>query len=220
MKSLLFRKCMCVTPICYSSKRWGMGRPPRIIVPETIYHVVSRGNCRQKVFHSSEDYKKYLSLLESAKEKYLFSLYLYVLMPNHIHLILRTSSEEENSVSKIMHFLNGNYSRYFNRKYGRSGHLFRSRFYGEIIEDEKHFLELIRYVHLNPVRAGLAKELDGYRFSSYRYYVDLEGDNNLVDKEEVLFFFGKNPRVRQERFRKFVEERKKLREINVLPKKN
>jgi REP element-mobilizing transposase RayT len=196
-----------------------MGRLPRIVVPEAIYHVVSRGNCKQKIFHSSEDYKKYLSLLESAKEKYLFSLYLYVLMPNHVHLILKTSSEEENSISKIMHFLNGNYSRYFNRKYDRSGHLFQGRFYGEVIEDEKHFLELVRYIHLNPVRAGLVSRLEDHRFSSYRCYVGLESDGNLVDSVEVLFLFGKNPHVQRERFKKFVEERKRLREINVYPKK-
>jgi REP element-mobilizing transposase RayT len=206
---------MYVTLLCYPSKRWGMGRSPRIIVPETIYHLVSRGNCKQRIFHSPEDFRKYLSLLENAKEKYLFSLYLYVFMPNHVHLILKTSSEEENSVSKIMHFLNGNYSKYFNRKYGRSGHLFQSRFYGEVIDDEKHFLELIRYVHLNPLRAGLVSELGDYKFSSYRCYTGLESDNNLVDKKEVLFLFGKNPQVQRERFKKFVEERKRLREINV-----
>lgn len=138
-------------------------------------------------------------------------------MPNHFHLLLQTSKTDiENSVSKIMHCLTNKYSNYANRRNGRIGHLFQGRFYSELLENDSHFLELTRYIHLNPVRAGLVSRPGDYPYSSYRNYLsEKQEGEKLVDTDEVLKWFGKKFQTQRKRYQLFVEEGKKVWELKL-----
>lgn len=113
-----------------------------------------------------------------------------------------------------MKSLNSRYTKYFNAKHARSGHLFRSRFYGELVENDTHLLELTRYIHLNPLRANLVKDIKEHPYSSYLDYVN-NVDNDLVDCDEILSLFGKKKATQKERYRKFVEDGVKLWRLHV-----
>jgi len=126
-----------------------MARPLRIQFPGAIYHVMSRGNGRQKIFRDERDYGRMLVGLESTVDKFGFELFSFVCMPNHIHLFFRTPKP---NLSKGMQYLLSGYANWFNTRHRRPGHLFQGRFKGELIEYEQYFWNVSRYIHLNPVR--------------------------------------------------------------------
>ena len=148
--------------------------------------MTSRGNERGKIFFSDEDHKKFLSYLREAKEKYGIVLHCYVLMTNHYHLLIETP---QGNLSKAMHYLNGSYTTYINVKRKRSGHLFQGRFKSIVVDRDSYLGELSRYIHLNPVRAGLAQKPEDYPFSSYRAYLKPTKDD-LVSTEALLDLVG------------------------------
>jgi putative transposase len=127
-----------------------MARKPRVDVEGGLCHVISRGNNRRTIFESPADYQKFLSLLEIQKEKLPFFLYAYCLMSNHVHLLIERQSH---SVSRIMHRILTGSSQYYNRKYRRSGHLLQGRHKAILCQSDQYLSELVRYIHLNPVRA-------------------------------------------------------------------
>lgn len=131
------------------------------------YHVMLRGNEQRKVFLDNYDRKKYLDLL--AKQVFSGNIAIsgYCLMDNHIHLIVR---ENENGLSKPMHSIGTAYVYYFNKKHRRVGHLFQNRFNSEAISDDLYLFSALRYVHQNPVKAGMCKEVEAYPWSSDCYY--------------------------------------------------
>ncbi|MBS3918459.1 MAG: transposase [Deltaproteobacteria bacterium] len=141
-----------------------MARPLRIEYEGGFYHVTSRGNERRKIFYGSSDYEKFKAYLREAQEKYGYLLHSYVLMSNHYHLLIETPQP---NLSQVMHLVNGSYTNYFNRKRGRSGHLFQGRYKAILIERDSYLLELSRYIHLNPVRAELVTKPEDYPYSSY-----------------------------------------------------
>ncbi|MEW5706922.1 MAG: transposase [Actinomycetota bacterium] len=128
-----------------------MARKPRIEFAGVLYHVIARGNNKQVVFNTAEDYLYYLDRLRVAKEQYNFCLYSYCLMPNHVHLFIRT---KETPLSHIMLMVQTSYAKYYNRKTKRVGHLFQNRYKAILCDIDAYLLELVRYIHLNPVRAG------------------------------------------------------------------
>lgn len=180
-----------------------MARPLRVEFPEAFYHVTSRGNERKVVFRSTRDREKFLSYLESAHHRYGAVIHVYCLMENHYHLLLETP---RGNLSQILHHINGAYTTYFNIKRGRSGHLFQGRFKGILVERDAYCEELSRYIHLNPVRAGLAKSPSEYQWSSYRHYVGEEREPEWLTTELVLGYFGGRGRSGYKRYREFVEE--------------
>jgi len=188
-----------------------LARKPRFDIPYLLYHVTARGNNRELIFWEKNDYLAFIKYLTQAKEKYRFSLYAFCLMPNHTHLLLKTT--ENGSLSRIMQTLHTAYTMYVNRKYTRCGHLFQGRYKSVLVEEEPHLLELLRYIHQNPVRAGLVKEVTDYPYSSYPLYLkdDISGsdDNLLIEREEIFSYFGKRPITQQKRFQAFVEKKKK-----------
>ena len=178
-----------------------MARPLRIAFEGAFYHVAARGNERKKIFLSPRDYDKFLSYLMEAVEKYGAILHAFVLMANHYHLIVETPKA---NLSAFMHSLNSAYTTYFNIKRKRAGHLFQGRYKALLIDVDNYLLELSRYIHLNPVRAGITEKPEEYRYSSYRAYI--------FPKEETLIFRELLwSRVAREReggprsYRKFVE---------------
>lgn len=152
-----------------------MARLPRIDVPGALYHVIARGNQRRVIFRDAPDYQRYLDLLRQYQERHKFTLYAYVLLPNHLHLLL---SPTRVPLSKTMQGLQQSYTRHFNRRYRLVGHCFQGRYRAILCESDAYLLELVRYLHLNPVRARLNRNVDGYRWSSHRLYLagrDAEG---------------------------------------------
>jgi len=179
-----------------------VARPLRIEYPGAFYHVTSRGNERRTVFQSNRDREKYLSYLESAHERYGAVIHVYCLMGNHYHLLLETP---RGNLSKILHYINGAYTTYFNIKRGRSGHLFQGRYKGILVDKDEYCKELSRYVHLNPVRAGIVKAPLEYPWSSYRYYVGRDKKPKWLTTEFVLGDFGSEGRRGFRKYREYVE---------------
>jgi REP element-mobilizing transposase RayT len=179
-----------------------VSRPPRIEYPGAFYHVTSRGNERRTVFQSNRDREKYLSYLESAHERYGALIHVYCLMGNHYHLLLETP---RGNLSKILHYINGAYTTYFNIKRGRSGHLFQGRYKGILVDKDEYCKALSRYVHLNPVRAGMVKTPLEYPWSSYRYFVGRDKKPTWLTTEFILGDFGGEGGRGFKKYREYVE---------------
>lgn len=179
-----------------------MSRPLRIEYPGAFYHVTSRGNERKMVFQSIRDREKYLSYLESAHERYGAVIHTYCLMGNHYHLLLETP---RGNLSQIIHHINGAYTTYFNIKRDRSGHLFQGRFKGILVEKDAYCKELSRYIHLNPVRAGMVKASLEYPWSSYRYFAGKDKKPQWLTLELVLGDFGGEGKKGYRGYREYVD---------------
>jgi REP element-mobilizing transposase RayT len=178
-----------------------MARPLRIEYPHAFYHVTSRGNERKAVFKSQRDREKFLSYLESATERYKAVIHVYCLMDNHYHLFLGTPV---GNLSQIMHHINGAYTSYFNTKHARAGHLFQGRYKAILVEADKYAKELSRYIHLNPVRAGIAEKPDEYRWSSCRFYTIKGKAPKWLERNFILGYFGYKLRPAMNRYDDFV----------------
>jgi REP element-mobilizing transposase RayT len=147
---------------------------------DCFYHITSRGDDRKKIFISEYDFAKFLEYLSLAKTKFKFYIYGYCLMSNHYHLLLETTQP---NISKIMHYINGSYTTYYNIKRRRSGHLFQGRFKSVVVDKDSYFLELSRYIHLNPVRAKIVDNPAKYRWSSYPAYLGKR--DALLDRDRL-----------------------------------
>lgn len=180
-----------------------MGRPIRIEYAGGLYHITSRGNERKAIFRDGEDKAKFLEILRDYHERYGIMVHAYVLMGNHYHLILETP---QGNLLKVMHGLNGRYTGYFNRKYGRVGHLFQGRYKGIIVEKGAYLIPLSRYVHLNPVRAGMAERPEQYRWSSYPRYIGRGKEHGWMECSWILSQFGKSRIRARKKYREYTEE--------------
>lgn len=150
-----------------------MGRVPRYEEEGGVYHVIQRGNNREHVFGDDKD-KDYLTgQLSLLCMSSVCQVYGFVIMGNHYHLILKTSTEP---LQSIMHRLNLLYSKYYNRKYERSGHVFQGPYKAYLVRDESYILALVRYIHQNPVRAGICRKVEEYRWSSDIFYRENKND--------------------------------------------
>ena len=150
-----------------------------------IYHIMLRGINRQVIFEDEEDNLKFLETLKNYKAISGYKLFAYCLMSNHIHLLLRVEKED---LDLIIKRIAGSYVYWYNWKYKRKGHLFQDRFKSEPVEDDAYFLTVIRYIHQNPIKAGLSKTIDDYKFSSYNEYIS---NSNLVDTDFCLGIIDK-----------------------------
>jgi putative transposase len=163
-----------------------MPRKPRIEFEGALYHVITRGNQRQETFKEEDDYRRYLRILAHYKERHKFYLYAYVLMSNHVHLVMETGKVP---LSKILQGINQSYTMYFNRKYHTVGHLFQGRYKAILCDKDEYLFLLVKYVHHNPVRAGLVGDPEAYTWSSHQRYLAREGDE-LIDTAPVLGMFS------------------------------
>jgi len=135
-----------------------------------IYHIILRGINRQTIFEDEEDAIKFLRTLEDYKEKSGYKVYGYCLMGNHIHLLLK---EEKEELGIIMRRIGASYVYWYNWKYNRCGHLFQDRYKSEAVEDERYLLTVLRYIHQNPLKAGMVKDVAAYRWSSYSEFATM-----------------------------------------------
>jgi putative transposase len=189
-----------------------MARKPRIEFEGALYHVITRGNQRQQVFKVTEDYERYLKILGDYKVRYDFVLYAYVLMENHVHLLIET---KEVPLSKILQGVNQRYTMYFNRKYGTVGHLFQGRYKAMLCDKDSYLLSLVKYIHMNPVRAGSVKSPGAYPWSSHGSYVGRAKDRGIVESELVLRMFSEDRRKARRAYREYMEEKGILRREEV-----
>ncbi len=145
-----------------------MSRPLRIEYPGAWYHVMNRGRRREKIFRTSRDYEVFIKVLKETAELLNVQVAGYCLMPNHYHLLLQTP---EGNISRCMRHINGVYTQRFNRTYDEDGQLFRGRYKAVVISNDSNLLEVLRYIHRNPVRADLVQDAGDFLWSSHKGYV-------------------------------------------------
>ena len=178
-----------------------MARPLRIEYEGAFYHVTSRGNERKKIYYAKSDYEKFKSYLKDGQDKYGYLLHCYVLMANHYHLLLETP---QGNLQKVMHHINGSYTGYINRRRKRSGHLFQGRYKAILIDRDNYLLELSRYIHLNPVRAGIVEKPEDYPYSSYKSYIARKKED-IVYRDLVLGIVSKGRTDARRSYQLFIE---------------
>lgn len=164
-----------------------MPRLPRQKSDSGIYHIMLRGINQQVIFEDDEDCFKFVETLANYKAVSGYKVFAYCLMSNHIHILIKVEKED---LDLIMKRIAGSYVYWYNWKYYRKGHLFQDRFKSEPIEDNSYFLTVLRYIHQNPVKAGIVKSIDDYRFSSYNDYID--EDSNIVDSDFAFSLLKKD----------------------------
>jgi len=177
-----------------------MARRARVEVEGGLYHVITRGNNRRRIFNSPADYEKFLSLIAVQKVRLPFFLYAYCLMPNHLHLLIERRAD---TIGRIMHRVLTGYSQYYNRRYRRVGHLLQGRHKAILCQSERYLSELVRYIHLNPVRAKMVSKPEQYQYSGHRSYLGQE-PAGIVDVDPVLRHFGVSKKVARQAYRQFV----------------
>lgn len=185
-----------------------MARPLRIQFPGAFYHVLSRGNERKVIFRTEADYKLFLKTLSECCLRFWVKVHAYCLMPNHFHFLLET---QEGNLSQFMKCLLGVYTIRFNRCHRRSGHLFQGRYKAFLVEKESYLLELSRYIHLNPCRAGMATYPEEYPWSSMAFFLD--GKAPVFFHKELILSEFSSPQA----YRAFVLQGLTSKE-DVLPK--
>ena len=180
-----------------------MGRPIRIQYPGALYHVTSGGNERRDIFLDNDDRRQFLAILADYHDRFGIVVHCYALMDNHYHLVLETPL---GNLVKVMHGINSSYTGYFNRRHDRAGHLFQGRYKAVVVDKDAYLLELSRYVHLNPVRAGIVKGPEEYPWSSYLGYIRKSKRVQWVEYAWILSHFGPGAKAGHKNYRQFVTE--------------
>jgi len=176
-----------------------MARHPRFVLMGHPQHVIIRGNNRAPIFITDEDYQFYLEKLKQAMDKHKCQIHAYVLMTNHVHMLI--TPHTENGISKVMQMVGRYYVQYFNYTYERTGTLWEGRYKATLIDSEMYALTCYRYIELNPVRAqGMAKHPGEYPWSSYRYNA-LGQANTLVVPHSLYNALGTTSEERQTAYR-------------------
>ena len=164
-----------------------------------IYHIMVRGINRQRIFEDDEDCVAFVITLLRSKEKIGFALYGYCLMGNHVHLLIK----DQKSLALAMQSVCSSYVYWYNGKYDRIGHLFQERYKSEAVETEDYLLTVLRYIHQNPVKAGITTGVDGYPWSSYHEYI---GEQDIVDTDFILGLFAAEEDSARARFITYMSE--------------
>ena len=184
-------------------RREHLARPLRIEHVGGYYHITARGVARGTIFFDDEDREDFLQRLGEAHERWGLVIHGYALMTNHYHAEIETP---EGNLSRAMQWLNHVYAAGVNRRHARVGHLFQGRFKCVLVEADTQLHRLTRYVHLNPVRAGMVDHPRDYRWSSYRAYVGRVKPPAWLDVSRTLSMFGRTRREQRRAYRQFVEE--------------
>lgn len=181
-----------------------MARLPRFVVPGQPQHVIVRGNNRTEIFCAAADYHFYLEKLQSACETHGCGLHAYVLMTNHVHLLI--SPQAEQSLPKAMQMLGRYYVQYYNYSYQRTGTLWEGRYKATLIDTEAYLLTCMRYIELNPVRAGMVTHPSEYPWSSYHHNA-LGQPSQLLAPHMEYESLGKSDEERQAAYRQLFKHR-------------
>lgn len=176
-----------------------MGRANRVIFEGAIYHVIIRGNNKEYIFQNPKHKSFIIKQLREYQEILDFDLLAYVIMNNHYHFIIRT---KKISISKVMFYINNTVGKYLCRELKWSGHIFDKRYTCKIVSTDIYLLWLLRYIHRNPIRAGLCENLNDYRWSSHYFY--MRGLNSFVNTEFILNMLSPHKAAAQMRYLKLV----------------
>ena len=180
-----------------------MPRKPRMYLAGIPFHVIQRGNNRNDCFYAEKDYSIYLDCLRDACYRYRVAVHAYVLMTNHVHLLL--TPENSDGISRVMQSLGRRFVQCVNIRYGRTGTLWEGRHKGSAVDSERYFLTCMRYIELNPVRAGIVGHPAGYRWSSYRANA-MSGTDALITPHDVYLSMGCDPADRLAAYHRLFEQ--------------
>jgi putative transposase len=175
-----------------------MPRPPRYSIPGQPQHVIQRGNNRSRIFNAPDEFQFYRECLRSARDRSDCQIHAYVFMTNHVHLLL--SPADPHGISALMRSLGRRYARYFNDRHARTGTLFEGRYKATVVDTEEYLLTCYRYIEENPVRAGLARNPAGYRWSSHAANA-YGAEDSLVTPHERYEALGPNTETRLAAYR-------------------
>ena len=178
-----------------------MSRPLRIEYPGAWYHVMNRGRRAEEIFTERNDYEQFLELLKETSDLFNVKIAAYCMMPNHYHLLLHTP---DGNLSRCMRQINGIYTQRFNRAHEYDGQLFRGRYKSILVEADSYVLELIRYINMNPIRAGLSLDLKGYEWSSHKGYISEAKKWEWLYKEFPLSLLTEDPKDRRRAYNRFM----------------
>ncbi|GAB3546073.1 transposase [Noviherbaspirillum agri] len=190
-----------------------MARLPRLVVPNQTHHIIQHGNNRQAIFLEDEDYSAFLRWLREAARQFKVAIHAYVLMPNHLHLLV--SPQDRTGLSKMMQWVGRHYVPYFNSKYQRTGTLWQGRYRATIIEAERYFLPCSCYIEQNPVRAGLVAAPADYPWSSYAHHAGTKPDPLITD-HPLFWGLGNTPFDRELAYQRLMERAPGIEETNAL----
>ena len=179
-----------------------MARPLRVEFPGAFYHVINRGNARQKIFLTNRDRGKFLECVEEAVERFSIKIHTYCLMDNHYHFLVETP---EPNLSKAMQWINVSYAVYFNLKRQRKGHLFQGRYKSILVEEDEYLKHLSRYIHFNPMRAKKVESLVKYPWSSYPAFIGKTKIPSWLEVSWLLSQFGRKKNEANKNYKEFVE---------------
>ena len=179
-----------------------MARPLRIEFPGAFYHVMNRGNAGMDIFRSKRDREKFLEYVGKAVDRYEIKVHTYCLMTTHYHILIETPHA---NLSQAIKWINVAYSVYFNRKRRRFGHLFQGRFKAVLVDADEYLKPLSRYIHLNPVRAGMVAHCKEHQWSSYPVFGGYVKAPQWLQTDWLLSLFGEERGVASKRYREFVE---------------
>jgi len=182
-----------------------MARKPRVHYPGALYHVTLRGNAGQAIFFDNRDRTRFYFFLQEGIERFRHRIHAFCLMSNHVHLAIQVA---DIPLSRIIQNLSFRYTRWINWRQGRSGHLFQGRYKAVLVDADAYLLELTRYIHLNPVRAGMVKEPEDHPWSGHRAYLGREVIPWLTT-DWVLSGFSKRESSARRAYERFIEDGKK-----------
>jgi len=188
-----------------------MPRLPRVNLEGALYYITTKADYKLNLFRDDSDKNRYLFFIFEYKGLYNFKLYSLALTSNESHLLIEPS--QQFTVSQIMHDVNANYTKYYNKKYEKKGHLFEERFKAVLIEKQGYLLEMTRFVHRIVLKDNPLTQLKDYRWSSYLSYIKTEQDKNIsanIDCEEVLNLFSLPLENRPATYQEFVEKASRL----------
>lgn len=190
-----------------------MARLSRLYLPGCAQHIIQRGNNREACFYDEADYQAYLAFLKDAAAKYQVAIHAFVLMTNHVHLLVTPDAEP--GVSRLMQAQGRKYVQYFNQTYGRTGTLWEGRYKSTLVDAETYLLTVYRYIELNPVRAGMVSHASEYLWSSYRYNA-LGTAIKLITPHSQYLDMGKTPEERQRAYRALFRGRMPERDLTAI----
>ncbi len=189
-----------------------MARPLRIEYPGAWYHIMNRGRRFEKIFIEKDDYQMFLTLLKETSEIWKVLIAAYCLMPNHYHLLIQTP---EANIAKVMRQINGIYTQRINRKYSYDGSLFRGRYKSILVSEDSYLLALVRYIHRNPIKAGIVDDLEDYVWSSHAGYLSAAKKWEWLHKKFILSMISPNMKEWRKHYRLFmnIEEDEEIEKI-------
>ncbi len=184
-----------------------MARPLRLEFAGALYHITSRGDRREDIYRDNGDREQWIEILGQVCKRFNWIIHGYCLMSNHYHLLAETV---DGNLSRGMRQLNGLYTQQFNRRYHESGHLFQGRYKAILVQKEAYLIELVRYVVLNPVRAGMVRRPEDWVWSSFNAMIGADTETEWLDVDWTLSQFGTDRKQATLAYRQFVMEGKGL----------